>query len=109
MVPKDQDKKDSNKDVVTKPVSKNEEKQDSKKTTNNKERDNESSVFEPICVPAPSLGLPYWDCNLNTVIHDNLEGMIYTVRDFVEGYVDENSHPTRKEKTSIWRGDTKPL
>ena len=98
MAPKDKDKKDSNKHVVTKPVPKNEENQDSKKATKNKESDNESSVFEPTCGPAPFLGLPYGDYNLNTVIHDNLEGTSYNIHNLVEGYVDKNDCPTGKER-----------
>ena len=98
IAPKDQEKKDSNRHTVTKPVSKKEENQDSNKATKNKERDNECNVFEAICGPVPSLGLPYWDYNINMVIHDYLEGTNYTVPDLVEGCVHKNSHPTGKER-----------
>lgn len=54
--------------------------------------------FESIAGPCPELGLPYWDYDLDTVIHDHLEGTKYTVRDRVEGYVDENGHPTGKKR-----------
>ena len=55
-------------------------------------------MFEPICGPAPQLGLPYWSYNLDTIIKDYLEGTEYTVRDLVEGYVDDNEHPTGKQR-----------
>ena len=94
MARKNKDKEDSKKPVVAKLVSKKEVKHDSKKETKDIKRRREHSVYESI---AP-LGLPYWEYNLVTVIHDYLEGTSYTVRDLVEGYVDENGHPTGKKR-----------
>ena len=95
--PTNQHKKHSNKHVVTKPVSKHEENKTIKKTKKTESKD-ECSVFDPICGPASSLSLPYWDYNLNMVIHNNLEETSYTVCDLVKGYVDKNGHPTGKER-----------
>ena len=55
-------------------------------------------MLGPICGPAPQLGLPYWLYNLDTIIKGYIEETEYTVRDLVEGYIDDNGHPTGKKK-----------
>ena len=67
------------------------------KKDNNK-REDDDSVFSNIAGPAPHLGLPHWEYYLNTVITDLTEGTKYSVREYVEGHVDENGHPRKKDK-----------
>ena len=61
-----------------------------KNKKNNKKSKDNLSVFKSIAGLCPKLGLPYQDYNLDTVTHNNLEGTTYTVRDLVEGKVDDN-------------------
>ena len=88
--------------VVRKKSSNTELKWGEEKKNNNEspceERVDKISVFEPICGPAPQLSLPYWSYNLDTAIKGNLEGPEYTVKDLVEGYLDDNGHPTGNER-----------
>ena len=46
--------------------------------------------------PMPSLGIPHWCYTMDTVITDHLEGTKYSVRDYVEGRVDNNGHVIKK-------------
>ena len=46
--------------------------------------------------PMPSLGIPHWCYTMDTVITDHLEGTKYSVRDYVEGRVDDNGHLIKK-------------
>ena len=84
MAPIDKDKEGSDKYVRTKPVPKKEENQDSNKATKNKDS------VHPCCL--------FFEYHHDTVIHDLPEGTSYTVRDLVEGYVDESGHPTGKKR-----------
>ena len=68
------------------------------KKTKDIKRRRKHSAYESIAGPAPSLGLLYWDYNLDTVINDYLDGTSYTICNLVEGYVDENGHPTGKKR-----------
>ena len=50
--------------------------------------------------PMPSLGIPHWCYTMDTVITDLLSDTKYTVRDYVEGRVDEDGHVIKKTKES---------
>ena len=91
-------KNDSNKHVLSPDDNRKTSCGESKQKHKNKKENKGPDVFESIANPCPELGLPYWDYDLDTVIHDHLEGTKYTVRNRVEGYVDENGHPTGKKR-----------
>ena len=71
---------------------------DERKHNNCAERDMEESEriydddFYPNLGPMPELGIPHWCYTMDTVIKDIIEGTEYTVRDVVEGKVDDNGH-----------------
>ena len=48
---------------------------------NEKTDEGSNDVFESIAGPFSELGLPYWDYDLDTAIHDHLEGTTYKVRE----------------------------
>ena len=89
---KKQNKRTDNKDVKH-------QKKTRKAPANTDEDDSSSDdgVFPCLGGPCPEFGLPYWSYDLDTEIKDLLLGNTFKIRDCVEGRVDMDGFPIKKE------------